>query len=112
MPRSFIIALGVAGLLTGCAPAPGDVTEIVTEIGIVQPEAEDQGKGPSLAEVEFCDAEDYRSLAGSQIAAVTLPAGPMLRVFGVNDIVAQDYRPERTNVLFDEAGKIIRIYCG
>ncbi len=61
---------------------------------------------------EQCDAADYRDLVGSNVAAVTLPSGRDIRVFGENDIVTQDYRPERTNIVYDTGGKIRRVYCG
>lgn len=68
--------------------------------------------GGGLNDVELCDAEVYRPLEGSAASATTFPVGSRLRVFGVNDIVTQDYIPQRTNVVYDTSGTITRVYCG
>ena len=51
-------------------------------------------------------------LIGSNIAAATLPAGPRLRAFSVDDIVTQEYIPQRTNIVYRPDGTIIRVECG
>ncbi|MGP1353844.1 MAG: I78 family peptidase inhibitor [Parasphingopyxis sp.] len=59
-----------------------------------------------------CPADGYQSLVGAQLAAVTLPAGLVMRVINPGDAVTQDYRPDRMNVDLDERGVITRVYCG
>ena len=67
----------------------------------------------SLGGVEQCDAADYRPLVGTPYADTTFPSGPKLRVYSTADLVTQDYRPDRTNVVFDEETRlIIRAFCG
>ena len=101
--------LAAAILVAGCAPPPpGGGNAVATATA-------DTGTGdkePGLADIELCDAEEYRPLIGSNIAAVTLPAGPRMRAFSVDDIVTQEYIPQRTNVLYETDGRIIRVYCG
>ena len=73
----------------------------------------DPGEAPGLEEIELCDAQEYRGLIGTGIAALTLPADPMIRAFGENDIVTQDYLPHRTNIVYrEQGGEIFRVYCG
>ena len=98
-----------AGLLAACAPATsGDESATGEDAEMASAE----GEGSGLADIEMCDAEDYRSLIGSNIASVTLPSGPMLRAYGVDDIITQEYLPQRTNVVYGPEGKITRVYCG
>ena len=65
-----------------------------------------------LVGVELCDAKDYRPLVGTLVAATTFATGPRLRVFNVDDVVTQEYLPNRTNIVYDNGGKIIRVWCG
>jgi len=76
------------------------------------PGPSEQGGSGELAEQELCDAIDYRILVGTSVDDTAFPVGPRLRVFGANDIVTQDYIPQRTNVVYDASRKVIRVYCG
>ena len=109
MTRSLMLASVLVVLLAGCgggATVPD--ARRSDPVTLVSGDA----KEPGLADIELCDASDYRPMIGTNFAAVTLPKGPRLRVFGENDIVTQEYIPQRTNVVFDEGGTIVRIYCG
>ena len=64
------------------------------------------------AAIEMCQADQYRHLVGQSVTATSFPTGPSLRVFGANDIVTQDYIPQRTNVVYDGSQRIVRVYCG
>ena len=105
-------------LLAGaCAPAPESAVIVTEEISSASPgadatEAETGTGSAGLADIELCDAADYRPLIGSNIAATTLPAGPRLRAFSVDDIVTQEYIPQRTNIIYQPDGTIIRVECG
>ena len=68
--------------------------------------------GTGSPEIELCDAGDYRHLIGTNIKGATFPVTHMLRVYGVNDIVTQEYIPQRTNIVFDAKGTIVRVGCG
>ncbi len=96
--------------LAACAPTAPDDRFVPGDRALPGPSEEIDGEG--LADIELCDAEDYRSLVGSDVGATSFPTGPELRVFGVNDIVTQDYIPQRTNIVFDTSRRIIRVYCG
>lgn len=105
-------------LLAGaCAPATDGAVIVTEEISSTSPDAvttdaEDDTAPAGLADIELCDAADYRPLIGSNIAAATLPAGPRLRAFSVDDIVTQDYIPQRTNIIYRPDGTILRVECG
>ena len=93
--------------LAACAPDvpqvdPAIETEIVTESGLEE----------RVPELEQCDAEDYRHLIGTPVAAAAFLTGNLLRVYGENDIITQDYLPQRTNVVYDAEGLIARVTCG
>jgi hypothetical protein len=63
-------------------------------------------------ETDPCAAQDYTSLLGSNIAAVTLPADLNDRVVGPDDVVTQDFRPDRLNIETNADGLIIGLSCG
>lgn len=112
MSAGRFAAVAVLSLLVACAsaePTPGEgPPPMDDEVSL----DEGGGKEPGLADIELCDAEDYRPLIGTNIAAATLPADPMLRAYGVNDIITQEYLPQRTNILYGTDGVIQRVYCG
>lgn len=58
-----------------------------------------------------CGADKWQSLLGEPaVAAARIPEPK--RVIGPDQAVTMDYRPERTNVDLNTAGRIIRIRCG
>lgn len=99
-----------------CAPATPDDRDIAGDRDITEnralPGPSEEIEGSGLAAIELCDAERYRPLVGSSVDATAFPTGPRLRVFGVDDIVTQDYIPQRTNVVHDDDRLIVRVYCG
>ncbi len=109
--RPIAVTIAIVAL-TACAPSYSDDRAIVTLPNDAPPSVVKEDAEPKLADIELCDARDYRPLIGSNVSATTFPRGARLRVFGVNDIVTQDYIPQRTNVVHDEGGRITRVYCG
>ena len=107
----FTVLTMFALILVACAPEAPDDRAIPPEDRALPGPSEGSGEG-GLADIELCDAAEYRSLVGSSVTSTSFPEGPDLRVFGVNDIVTQDYVPQRTNVVYDEQSIITRIYCG
>ena len=61
---------------------------------------------------EECDAQSYRSLIGTPIAAAAVNEGPQLRVYMETDLITQEFLPQRTNIITDGSGNVIRVYCG
>jgi len=133
MRVSIFFAITIIAM-TGCAPSTPDdrVIEVISDTGpggatadaaTAAPIATDtieeapletasSDDAPALADIELCDASQYRPLVGQAAGGRQFPTGPSLRVFGVNDIVTQDYVPQRTNIVADDSGKIVRVYCG
>ncbi|CTQ49276.1 I78 family peptidase inhibitor [Jannaschia donghaensis] len=66
----------------------------------------------AAAPPDACGAQGYRSLIGTPLAAVTLPADLDMRIVGPGRIGTTDYRPERLNIEVDEAGTITDLSCG
>ena len=101
----YLCLLALLGLVA-CAPTPDDTVPVDAISG--------GGGAVDLveAETEECDAESYRSLLGTQVGATSFPASDRLRVFGQSDIVTQEYIPQRTNVVYNVAGQITRVFCG
>ncbi len=107
-----LFAVSAAVFLTACAPTPPD-DRVDERPAAAELPTEEQGEGDGgLADIELCEADAYRPLIGTNIAATSLPAGPMLRAFALTDIVTQDYLPQRTNIVYDDGGTITRVYCG
>lgn len=99
--------------LAACAPTvPDDGGATTTSGDQALPGPSEQGGNSGLAAIEQCDAEQYRPLVGQSVTSASFPTGPDLRVFGANDIVTQDYLPQRTNVVYDGSQRIVRVYCG
>ena len=67
---------------------------------------------PPAESADACGATGYASLVGTNIAAVTLPAGLNMRIIGPGDVVTMDLRLDRLNFETDAAGVITRVYCG
>ncbi len=109
--RFTVLTISLA-LLTACASEPPDDRAIIPDAERNLPGPSESAGGGSLAEIELCDAESYRFLVGTSVDETVFPTGPGLRVFGVNDIVTQDFVPDRTNVVFDTGRQIMRVYCG
>ena len=61
---------------------------------------------------EECDAQSYRGLLGTQIADASVNEGPQLRVYAETDLITQEFLPQRTNIVTDDAGIVTRVYCG
>ncbi|NNE86522.1 MAG: hypothetical protein HKN27_00470 [Silicimonas sp.] len=92
---------------TACAPVPDDtsgVVDISDRPGGIE-------QGGDEVELEECDAADYRPLIGTTVTDTVFPTGERLRVYSEADIVTQEYIPQRTNVVFDTSGKIVRVFC-
>lgn len=106
----FTFSALLLAALAACASTPPDDRQLPEGGALPGPSEEIEGGG--LAAIELCDAGDYRGLVGTDVGATTFPASDNLRVFGINDIVTQDYIPHRTNVVFDSSRQIVRVYCG
>ncbi len=67
---------------------------------------------PPLA-VGECDADDHRALIGRQADALDRDAlpGPK-RIYRTGSPVTMDHRPDRLNIVVDEAGRIVGVHCG
>ena len=100
----LVLVLGAAAL-TAC----GDDEPAVQDV-LVEPAA--SGPQERIPELEQCDADLYRGLIGTPVATAALPRGEMLRVYGVTDIVSQEYLPQRTNVVVGTDGLIQQVACG
>jgi hypothetical protein len=60
---------------------------------------------PSVpAAPDLCQAEEYRGMIGTPIAAATFPSG--VRTIGPDTIITEDFVPGRLNVLIDSRGLI------
>lgn len=66
----------------------------------------------SPSDADTCARAEYEGLIGTNIAAVTLPADPKIRVIGPDDLVTTDFIEDRVNIEFDASGEIVRITCG
>lgn len=61
-----------------------------------------------------CGAPKQQNLIGKTVddlAAVSFES-PVSRFINPGDAVTEDFNPNRMNIVFDENGKITRVYCG
>lgn len=103
--RHLIIAAAL--LMAACAPSNTTPPDGAT------PPAD--GAGPQTAAEataqDTCGASGYRSLVGSSLAAVTLPADANIRIIQPDTMVTQDFRPDRINMIVDADGTITGLEC-
>ena len=98
--RIWIMALALS--LTACA-AEEEVIAAPAEPRIVE---------EPIPALEQCAAADYRVLIGTPVADALLQPSESLRIYGETDIIIQEYLPQRTNVVTDGEGMVVRVYCG
>lgn len=60
---------------------------------------------------DTCGAAQYRSMVGSNFAAVTLPVEANIRVVQPDTIVTQDFSPTRINMIVGADGIITAFEC-
>lgn len=70
------------------------------------------GCAPIIDEPDGCDASASASLVGSNVAAVSFPAGMKVRIIRPGDVITMEYNPKRLNLVVDGDGTITRVYCG
>jgi hypothetical protein len=74
---------------------------------------QDDDVAASPAPEDACGAAPLQSIVGEDIADHgELEPDDKLRVIGPDTAVTMDYRADRLNVEYDEAGTITRVYCG
>lgn len=79
-----------------------------------QPVAEQPALPQTAAEAtaqDTCGAAQYRSLVGSNFAAVTLPAESNIRIIQPDTMVTQDFSPQRINMIVGADGIITGFEC-
>ncbi len=60
-----------------------------------------------------CAAEAYQALLGQAAAEIDRESLPRPhRIFSDTDMVTMDYRADRLNIVHDQDGAVIRVYCG
>ena len=82
------------------------LTAAVT-LAACQPEADKTAAAP-----DTCGAAPFQSLIGTPAAAADFSSVEVLRIIPQGSPVTMDFRPDRLNVETDEAGLIIRLFCG
>ncbi len=104
--------LFLLGLLVGCGSP--DIPDSGAEAVVV-----DGGNGGLVVSAdeepdlfEECDAQSYRGLIGTPVANALLNEGTNLRVYAETDLITQEFLPQRTNIVTDDAGNVTRVYCG
>jgi hypothetical protein len=60
---------------------------------------------------DTCGASGYASLVGSNVAAITIPAGLNHRIIAPDTPVTMDFNAERINFLTDANGVITSVEC-
>ncbi len=59
-----------------------------------------------------CAASQLSSFVGQNVNAVDLSGNDPMRILPPGTPMTMDYNPSRLNVELDEAGTIVRFYCG
>ena len=108
MIRAVLIAVLSGFAFTACAILPDreGAGEVVT------PQI-DPAKVVEGEEDVRCPAEQYQVLVGQPREEIHYDSLPYPhRVYGENDLVTQDYAPDRMNVVVGMNGRVVEVTCG
>ncbi len=62
---------------------------------------------------KLCDADGWASLTGAARADIPVDRLPKPhRIVGPDDLITQDFLPERLNIYLDRNGAVYRVACG
>lgn len=107
--RMLLISAAAFGALAACNQATTTTT-------VEEPVAEAPAPAATPATAEeataqdTCGAQQYASMIGTNVAAVTVPEG--VRVIGPDTVVTMDFRADRVNIRTDAQGVITAVDCG
>jgi hypothetical protein len=110
-------AIAAMAVLGACATAPeGDpIREIGADAGLGAGPGPGGGaeSGPVERTPDTCGLAAYEVWLGQPGAGIDPAAFDVpVRVIGPNDIVTQDYDPQRVNFHTDGQGRVVRVSCG
>ncbi|WP_019962077.1 I78 family peptidase inhibitor [Woodsholea maritima] len=106
LATSVVVLAGLT--LSACAATLGG--DNPTQSELVDTDS-DGGSGSDIA--MGCGDALYQRLVGQAIMEVHQPSLPRPhRIYGQHDMVTQDYRPERLNIVVDPQDRVHRVYCG
>lgn len=112
---SWPVALGATGLLVACAgTGAADANDPSTPPGSTQA-TEVRSDAPPRNQ---CDAAAAQSLVGQAYEPAALErarataGADEARMLHENSIITKEYKMGRLNVVVDETGRIVRVYCG
>jgi hypothetical protein len=108
--RTLRLALAGAGLLLVAACA--SVSEPPMAEG--PPIVDRTGEVPTGdAEAPQCAAEAYQVLVGQPIGEIDTDSLPIpLRIYGPDQMITMDYRPDRMNIVLDADDIVVEVRCG
>lgn len=112
MNRALVFGslVAAASLMSACASMPETPDEpreptIIDRTGDVV--LGDGADGPQ------CAADQYQMLVGQPIGEVHTDSLPQpLRIYGPDEMVTMDYRPDRMNLVLDADDIVLEVKCG
>jgi hypothetical protein len=104
MIRASVLALAM--FAAACAPTSETPKQEPPRAGSPMPQTAEEATAQ-----DTCGAAQYRALIGTNIAAVTLPSGPHIRVIQPGAPITQDFSPDRLNIMVDANGVITELQC-
>ena len=71
------------------------------------------GVATGEADVPQCAAEAYQVLVGQPIGEIDTDSLPVpLRIYGPDQMITMDYRPDRMNIVLDADDIVVEVRCG
>ena len=101
-----ILLIGLTAAVAACAaPEPTVLDRIQEQTSPPESVVPDSG--------QVCAAHEFQMLLGSTRAEIDEEALPRpFRVYGHLDMVTQDHRPERLNVVIGPEATVYQVFCG
>lgn len=115
--EKVLLASIACAALAACAPATKDAATDAPLQDVAAPPQDETADSaapvePAFPEGDACNAATYQSLVGTNVAAISLPADLLHRIYKDGDPVTMDYSAERLNIVTDENGVVIEVKCG
>jgi hypothetical protein len=104
----------IALVVSGCGGAGSGKAQTVGGTGAATPQPPAAATLPAPVSNEQCDAPSLSYLIGHPHTDIPVPVDPShRRVYCTGCVITQDYRPDRTDIVYDaRTGLITVVKCG
>lgn len=108
--NAFRLALAGAGMLLVAACASVSEPPMAEDPPIIDRTGDNVMSEPDAPQ---CAAEAYQVLVGQPIGEIDTESLPVpLRIYGPDQMITMDHRPDRMNIVLDADDIVVEVRCG